>query len=73
VRNILFAVYRVADSAEAREDLRWLRDEVKPSYWDSREAIVAVLRFFAGLSIAYWRQDAEAARLLAGAVENDHV
>jgi hypothetical protein len=45
----------------------------RPSYWDSREAIVAILRFLAGLSIAHWRQDAKAARLLAGAVENDHV
>jgi putative DNA methylase len=73
VRNILFAVYRAADSTEAREGLRWLRDEVKPSYWDSREAIVAVLRFFAGLQSPHWQQDAEASRLLAGVVENDHV
>jgi len=73
VRNILFAVYRAAESTEAREGLRWLRDEVKPNYWDSREAIVAVLRFLGGLQSPHWQQDAEAARLLAGAVENDHV
>lgn len=73
VRNVLFAVYRVCDSDEAREGLRWLRDEVKPSYWDSREAICAILRFLAGLPIPHWEQDAEAARRLAGSVENDHV
>jgi len=41
--------------------LRWLRDEIKPSYWDSREAIIAILRYLGSLQGEYWRQDAEAA------------
>ena len=72
-RNILFAVYRVAESGEAREGLRWLRDEIKPSYWDSREAIIAILRYLGGLQSDHWKRDSEAAQLLAGTVENDHV
>ncbi len=72
-RNILFAVYRVAESGEASEGLRWLRDEIKPSYWDSREATIAILRYLGGLQSEHWKQDAEAAQLLAGTVENDHV
>ena len=72
-RNTLFAVYRVADSGEAREGLRWLRDEIKPSYWDSREAIIAILRYLGGLQGEHWKRDAEAAQLLAGTVANDHV
>jgi hypothetical protein len=72
-RNILFAVYRVAESGEASEGLRWLRDEIKPSYWDSREAIIAILRYLGSLHGEHWKQDAEAAQLLAGTVENDHV
>ena len=72
-RNILFAVYRIADSGEAREGLRWLRDEIKPGYWDSREAIIAILRYLGGLQSEHWKRDAEAAQLLAGTVENDHI
>jgi hypothetical protein len=32
-----------------------------------------MLRFIGKLPIAHWATDAEAARLLAGAVDNDHV
>ena len=72
-RNVLFAVHQVAETGEAREGLRWLRDEVKPGYWDSREAIIAILGYLGSLAIEHWHADSEAARLLAGAVENDHV
>ena len=71
-RGLLFAVYRVAETGEAREGLKWLRDEVG-NYWDQREAIVALLRFLGTLHTPHWSQDAEAARLLAGVVDNDHV
>ncbi|MGH8718921.1 MAG: hypothetical protein ACREV0_08285 [Burkholderiales bacterium] len=72
-RNVLFAVHRVAETQEAREGLRWLHDEVKPGYWEAREAIIAILRYLASLGIAHWARDSEAAQLLAGAVANDHV
>ncbi|MCF8004660.1 MAG: DUF499 domain-containing protein [Chromatiaceae bacterium] len=42
-------------------------------YWAQRENLAAMLGFIGKLSIPHWRVDAEAARLLAGAVENDHV
>ncbi len=71
-RSLLFSVYRVAETGEAREGLKWLRDEVG-NYWDQREAIVAMLRFLGTLHTPHWSQDAEAARLLAGIVDNDHV
>ena len=71
-RSLLFAVYRVAETGEAREGLKWLRDEVR-NYWDEREAIVAMLRFLGTLHTLHWSQDAEAAKLLAGVVDNDHV
>lgn len=72
-RNILFAVYRVADSGEAREGLRRLHDEVEPRYRDSREAIIALPRYLGNLQGERWKQDSEAAQLLAGTVANDHV
>ena len=37
------------------------------------EGLAAVLRYLATLDAAHWREDAAAARVLAGAVENDHV
>jgi putative DNA methylase len=72
-RNVLFAVHRVAETQEAREGLRWLQDEVKPDYWQAREALVVILRYLATLGIEHWTRDSEAARVLAGAVANDHV
>ena len=54
------------------DSLTWLRAEL-PDYWPQREALAAVLRYLAALDAAHWREDAAAARLVAGAVENDHV
>ena len=53
------------------DGLTWLRTEL-PDYWPQLEALAAVLRYLAALHVDHWRADA-AARLVAGAVENDHV
>jgi hypothetical protein len=44
-------------------------------YWNQRKRLVVVLNYLAtmALKLESWRQDGEAARLVAGAVENDHV
>ena len=42
-------------------------------YWSRKEALAAVLSYLATVDIDHWRDDATAARLVAGAVENDHV
>ena len=72
VRHALYAVWRAADSAEVAGSLTWLRTELA-DYWPRRESLVAVLRYLAGIEINHWREDAAAARVVAGAVENDHV
>ena len=72
VRHALYAVWRAAESGEVADSLTWLRAEL-PDYWPQREALAAVLRYLAALDGGHWRQDAAAARLVAGAVENDHV
>ena len=72
VRQVLFAVYRVAEREETAEGMTWLKTEVS-DYWAQRQNIVTLLRYLARLPVAHWGQDAAAARLLAGAVENDHV
>ena len=72
VRHALYAVWRAAESGEVADSLTWLRTEL-PDYWPQREALAAVLRYLAAIDVDHWRADAAAARLVAGAVENDHV
>ena len=72
VRHALYAVWRAAESGEVADSLTWLRAEL-PGYWPQREALAAVLRYLAALDADHWREDAAAARLVAGAVGNDHV
>ena len=50
----------------------WLHTELS-DYWSQREALTAVLRYLAAIGIDHWRADSAAARIVAGAVENDHV
>ena len=72
VRHALNAVWRAAETGDTAESLTWLRTEL-PNYWPQREALAAVLRYLAALEIDHWQQDAGAARLVAGVVENDHI
>lgn len=74
VRNTLFAIREIVRTGEAQKGKTWLRDEIK-DYWNQRKNIVAILQFLSamGQRTPHWRPDAEAARLLAGAVENDNI
>jgi adenine-specific DNA methylase len=74
VRNALFAVWEVVRTGEVKPGKNWLRNEV-PDYWGQRKNLISITRYFAsmGFSLAHWKADAEAARLLGGALENDHV
>ena len=72
VRHALYAVWRAAESGEVAGSLTWLRNELA-DYWPRREFLVIVLRYLATLEIDHWREEAAAARVVAGAVENDHV
>ena len=74
VRNILFAIREVVRSDEAPQGKNWLRNELK-DYWNQRTNIIEILRYLStmGYKIDHWKKDAEAASLLAGAVQNDHV
>ena len=74
LRNALFAIREVALSDNAQTGKNWLRSEVR-DYWSQRKNLIAVLRYLAtmGIKIPHWGKDAEAARLLAGAIENDSI
>ena len=72
VRHALYGVWRAAEAGDVAGSLTWLRTEL-PAYWPQREALTAILRYVAALESDHWRPDDDDARLLAGAVENDHV
>ena len=72
VRHALYATWRAAETEDVAESMTWLRTEL-PDYWNRRLYLTSILRYFSALEIDHWRQDAAAARLVAGAVENDHV
>lgn len=73
LRNILFATCKVRETERLDEGMRWLKDEITGNYWQQRSTIVAMLRYLSNLPMAHWKEDAEAARLLAGAIDNDSV
>ena len=72
VRHALYAIWRAAESGDVTGSLTWLRTELA-DYWPQRETLTSVLRYIAGIEIDHWHEDAAAARVVAGAVENDHV
>lgn len=74
VRNALFAIREVVRTGEAQTGKNWLRNEVR-DYWNQRKTLIEILRYLStmGIKIDHWQADANAARLLAGAVENDSI
>lgn len=74
LRHTLFAIREVAKSDAGAEPGRaWLKAEVK-DYWSHRKTLIAILQYLSRFqhSLPGWDQDAKAATLLAGALENDH-
>lgn len=76
VRQVLFAVHETRHADAAATGLNWLRNEYK-EYWSSRERIQGLLGYLAMLgdneNLPHWKEDSHAARVVAGAVANDHV
>jgi len=77
VRHILFAISETLQNEETSAGRIWLRTELGQQYWNKRKEIIELLRYIANIgmnsNMEHWKKEAEAARLLAGAVENDHV
>jgi putative DNA methylase len=77
LRHLLFAI-RETTAADNSPDLgrQYLRDTFGQAYWGLRERFVALLEWFTELGNAAdmpeWAEDAEAARILAGRLRNDH-
>ena len=73
VRHALYATWRATTTSDTTESLTWLRTELPNYHGPARESAASVLRYLANMETNHWREDAAAARLVAGAVENDHV
>jgi adenine-specific DNA methylase len=73
VRHALFAVHEAREQDDAQAGRLWLRNEL-PDYWGNRKKLIEILRYLASMETVaeHWEEDAKAARLVAGAVENDH-
>lgn len=77
LRHLLFAVRETAGSENSPElGRQYLRDTFGQGYWGLRERFVALLEWFTELGnaadMSEWARDAEAARILAGRLRNDH-
>lgn len=76
VRQVLFATHQVTRTEETANGLNWLKTEL-PDYWAARESLIEMLDCLGRLDriagMDHWKKDSESARLLAGAVRNDHV
>ncbi len=72
VRHCLFAVREAAKSESAQKGRLWLKTEL-PDYWNRRKDIIEVLKYIVSMEnrSGNWEKDGRAARLVAGAVEND--
>ena len=73
VRHVLYATWCARETGDTAESLTWLRTELPAYHGPARESAAAVLRYLANMDTDHWQQDADAAKLVAGAVENDHV
>jgi len=74
-RHALFGIREIVRTeGEVIEGRNWLRTELRDQYWNNRKILIVILRYLAsrGLDLEHWKQDAAAATLLAGALENDY-
>jgi hypothetical protein len=77
LRHLLFAVRETAAADNSPElGRQYLRDTFGQAYWAHRERFVGLLEWLTQLGnaeeMSEWARDAEAARILAGRLRNDH-
>jgi len=77
VRQVLFAVREAALTEETESGRNWLRNQLGEEYWSRRKYISEILRYLSGMkdkgNMPHWQRDGEAAYLLYGAMENEHI
>ncbi|MCU7550399.1 DUF1156 domain-containing protein [Chitinophagaceae bacterium LB-8] len=75
LRKVLFAVHETHVKEDPKEGRNYLKGELQKEYWSRRQKLITVTRYIQNLGsrIEHWQDDAKAANLLAGSLENDHV
>ena len=73
VRNTLFALREVVRTSEIDDGKSWLRMQLMNEYWGHRKTLMEILHYLEKLEMLHWEKESSAARLLAGAIENDHI
>jgi len=77
VRHVLFAIRESALTGEIAQGRNWFYNELQGLYWNKRQTIIQILHYLAALgsnkNMPHWRDDSNVARILAGALENDHI
>jgi len=77
LRHTLFAIHRASESGDPQEGKNWLRHELGTSYWTGRARVIGLLTYLEGMGriegVGHWAEDAHAAGLLRGVLENDRV
>uniref|UniRef100_UPI0021498F7B hypothetical protein n=2 Tax=unclassified Endozoicomonas TaxID=2644528 RepID=UPI0021498F7B len=73
VRHALFAVHETIRQESAQQGVNYLKTELK-NFWNERKKLIEVLRYLSRMEhidhLEHWEADAEAAKALAGALEN---
>lgn len=73
VRHALFATFKTAETDSPTDGITWLKTEV-PDYRANRQRLIEILDYLAAIaanaSMEHWHPDAQAAKLLAGALRN---
>jgi len=74
LRNILFAIKETRKEDSPQTGRNWLYNEL-PDYWNAKQRIIHLLQYITKTTshIDDWIEDAQAAKLLTGYIENDHV
>ena len=77
LRHLMFAVREtVVAGSDPEPGRQYLRDTFGQSYWGHRERFIGLLEWLAQLGnttgMEVWREDSDAARILAGRLRNDH-
>ncbi|HAG11397.1 MAG TPA: DNA methylase [Desulfotomaculum sp.] len=77
VRQVLFAIRESAHTGEIAQGRNWFYNELQGLYWNKRQTIIQILHYLAALgsnkNMPHWRDDSNVARILAGALKNDHI
>jgi hypothetical protein len=74
LRNILFAIRETVKDDSPQTGRNWLHTEL-PDYWAVKQRIIQALQYIIRTAshIEHWTEDVNAAKLLSGYIENDHV